>query len=54
MKSRKTWQHARASIRAQTTTDGFKPYIIAIDDAFGADVDYAMLIKMYSDSGQPD
>jgi IS1 family transposase len=40
--------------RAQITTDGFKPYINAIDDAFGADVDYAMLIKMYSDSGQPD
>jgi IS1 family transposase len=40
--------------RAQITTDGFKPYLNAIEDAFGANVDYAMLIKMYSDSGQPD
>jgi len=25
-----------------------------VDDAFGMDVDYAMLVKMYSDSGQAD
>jgi IS1 family transposase len=40
--------------RAQITTDGFRPYINAIEDAFGANVDYAMLIKMYSESGQAD
>jgi hypothetical protein len=40
--------------RAQITTDGFRPYINAIEDAFGANVDYAMLIKMYSELGQAD
>ncbi len=29
------------------TTDGHKPYLQAVEDAFGADVDYAMLIKLY-------
>lgn len=40
--------------RLQLTTDGFRPYANAVDDAFGANVDYAMLVKMYSDSGQAD
>lgn len=31
----------------QITTDGFKPYIRAIDDAFGADCSYAVLVKTY-------
>lgn len=31
----------------QLTTDGFKPYLNEVEDAFGADVDYAMLIKLY-------
>jgi IS1 family transposase len=38
--------------RVQITTDGFKGYIPTIDDAFGADVDYAMLIKTYGSSGE--
>ncbi len=33
--------------RPQITTDGFKPYIGAIEDCFGADVDYAQLVKLY-------
>ena len=33
--------------RVQITTDGHKPYIEAIEGAFGADVDYAMLVKIY-------
>lgn len=33
--------------RVQLTTDGFRPYLPAIEDAFGADVDYAMLVKTY-------
>jgi IS1 family transposase len=33
--------------RVQITTDGHKPYIDAIGDAFGTKVDYAMLIKEY-------
>lgn len=33
--------------RVQITTDGHRPYIEAIEGAFGADVDYAMLVKIY-------
>lgn len=33
--------------RVQITTDGHKPYLAAVEDAFGADVDYAMLQKLY-------
>lgn len=29
------------------TTDGHKPYLEAIENAFGANVDYAMLVKIY-------
>lgn len=32
----------------QLTTDGFRPYVNAVDDTFGTNIDYAMLIKMYS------
>lgn len=37
----------RLSNRVQLTTDGFKAYLGAVDEAFGADIDYAMLIKLY-------
>ncbi len=33
--------------RVQLTTDGFRPYLTAVEDNFGADVDYAMLVKVY-------
>ncbi|HUR50085.1 MAG TPA: IS1 family transposase [Acidimicrobiales bacterium] len=33
--------------RVQITTDGHKPYIQAVEAAFGKDVDYAMLMKVY-------
>lgn len=39
---------ARLAHRVQLTTDGFKPYLTAVEDAFGADVDYAMLVKIFS------
>ena len=39
---------ARLAHRVQVTTDGHRPYLQAIDGAFGADVDYAMLEKIYS------
>lgn len=29
------------------TTDGFRPYLQAVEDGFGAEIDYAMLIKLY-------
>jgi IS1 family transposase len=36
--------------RIQLTSDGHRPYLEAVEGAFGADIDYAMLIKLY---GQP-
>ncbi len=37
----------------QLTTDGYKAYLEAVEGAFGADVDYAQLIKLYGEpSGQ--
>ncbi len=38
---------SRLRNRVQITTDGHRPYIEAIERAFGRDVDYAMLIKQY-------
>ena len=38
----------RLTDRVQVTSDGWKPYRMAINKAFGADVDYATLIKLYS------
>jgi IS1 family transposase len=37
----------RLATRVQLTTDGHKPYLQAIEGAFGCDVDYSMLIKLY-------
>ncbi|MFC2060133.1 IS1 family transposase [Chloroflexota bacterium] len=37
----------RLANRVQLTTDGHKMYLEAIEHAFGADVDYAMLVKLY-------
>jgi IS1 family transposase len=38
---------ARLSNRVQLTTDGHKAYLEAVEGAFGADVDYAQLVKLY-------
>ncbi len=38
---------SRLANRVQLTTDGHKAYLWAIEDTFGADVDYAMLVKLY-------
>lgn len=38
---------SRLSSRVQLTTDGHKPYLEATDSAFGTDIDYARLIKVY-------
>jgi IS1 family transposase len=37
----------RVTTRLQLTTDGHSPYLQAVEEAFGADIDYAMLVKMY-------
>src|SRR5436309_9500776 len=36
--------------RVQITTDGHRPYLEAVEDAFGMDVDYAQLHKIYGAS----
>ncbi len=44
----------RLANRVQLTTDGFRPYVSAVEQAFGSDVDYAMLVKIYRDKvGRP-
>jgi IS1 family transposase len=40
----------RLANRVQLTTDGHKAYLEAVETAFGADVDYGMLIKLYGES----
>jgi hypothetical protein len=45
---------SRISTRIQLTTDSFRPYRDAVEDAFGMDVDYAMLVKLYVNAGQAD
>lgn len=46
----------RLANKVQLTTDGLRAYLVAVEDVFGADVDYAMLVKLYgpeiSDSGR--
>ena len=39
----------RLANRVQLTTDGHKAYLRAVEEAFGADVDYAMLVKLYGE-----
>lgn len=36
--------------RIQLTTDGHKAYLNAVEGAFGSDIDYAMLVKLYGES----
>ena len=40
----------RLSSRVQLTSDGHRAYLSAVEDAFGSDIDYAMLIKQYGDA----
>jgi IS1 family transposase len=43
----------RLANRVQLTTDGLKAYLDAVEDAFGADIDYAMLVKLYGNTPGP-
>lgn len=46
---------SRVSTRIQITTDGLRAYAEAVEGAFGMNVDYAMLIKLYgAPSDRPD
>jgi IS1 family transposase len=46
----------RLAHRVQLTTDGHRAYLAAVEGAFGAGIDYAMLIKLYGtdESGAAD
>ena len=37
----------RLATRVQLTSDGLRLYVDAVEDAFGADIDFAQLIKLY-------
>jgi IS1 family transposase len=39
----------RLANRVQLTTDGHKAYLNAVEEAFGADIDYGMLVKIYGE-----
>ena len=41
---------ARLNNRIQLTTDGHKVYLQAIENAFGNDIDYAQLVKMFGNA----
>ena len=41
---------SRLANRVQMTTDGHKAYLEAIEGSFGADIDYAQLIKVYGNA----
>jgi len=43
---------SRLTSRVQLTTDGYGAYLAAVENAFGSDIDYSMLIKIYGQ--QPD
>ncbi len=39
---------SRLSSRIQLTTDGLRVYVNAVEESFGADIDYAVLSKIYA------
>jgi IS1 family transposase len=43
---------SRLANRVQLTSDGHKAYLEAVEGAFGGDIDYAMLVKMYGASSE--
>jgi IS1 family transposase len=45
---------ARLKNRVQLTTDGHRVYLQAVEDAFGANIDYAMLVKIYGNDSAND
>src|SRR5947208_10716426 len=43
---------SRLANRVQLTSDGPKAYLEAVEGAFGSDIDYAMLVKIYGQSSE--
>jgi hypothetical protein len=50
--SRAARLRTRLANRVQLTSDGHKAYLEAVEGAFGADVDYAQLVKLYGASSE--
>lgn len=44
----------RLANRVQLTTDGHRAYLSAVEEAFGSEIDYAMLVKLYGASDEKD
>ncbi len=44
----------RLANRIQLTTDGHRLYLEAVEAAFGSEIDYAMLVKMYGEDPKAD
>lgn len=44
----------RLNNRVQLTTDGHRVYVTAVENAFGSEIDYAMLVKIYGKATQVD
>jgi IS1 family transposase len=42
----------RLANRIQLTTDGYAIYVNAVENAFGSDIDYAMLVKVYGETSE--
>jgi IS1 family transposase len=40
----------RLSNRVQLTTDGYRPYLEAVTDSFGSQIDFAQLVKLYGNA----
>jgi IS1 family transposase len=45
---------SRLANRVQLTTDGHRVYLDEVEEAFGANVDYAMLVKLYGADPEPE
>lgn len=46
--------HKRLAGRTQLTTDGFKSYLLAVDESFKRDIDFAMIVKNYHEGADPE
>ena len=45
---------SRLASRVQLTTDGHQAYLTAVEGAFAGDIDYAMLVKIYGETSEPE
>jgi IS1 family transposase len=43
---------SRLANRVQLTTDGHRVYLNAVEEAFGSNIDYAMLVKIYGNDSE--